>query len=78
MSLATIAGKLTRNEMKNIMAGSGISNCSMGPCSVFSGGSTNTGFCRGNQTGNVVTCYCDAIGGLDPITSNGGLSRCWN
>lgn len=32
MSLANIQGKLSRAEMKNIMAGSGTSNCNSDPC----------------------------------------------
>jgi hypothetical protein len=59
MSLATIQGKLSRQEMKNIMAGSGDagkcgSNCS-GTCTTSEGYSGN---CRLTQsTGK---CYCVA------------------
>lgn len=78
MSLANVKGKLSRKEMSNIMAGSGIGNCGTSRCSVYSGGSTSTGNCVGYQSGNYVTCYCNALNGMNPITSNGGMSRCWN
>lgn len=50
MSLANVQGKLSRAEMKNIMAGSG-SNCSVsGCCSI-----TN---CNGTCTASGNTCTC--------------------
>lgn len=60
MSLANIQGKLSRAEMKNIMAGSGDeARCAWfcsGPCTVSSGHSGN---CVNNDlTGR---CYCVAV-----------------
>jgi len=56
MSLANIQGKLTREEMKNIMAGSGDDGTCGSPCEgscTFKDGSSGT--CRSSQSGN---CYC--------------------
>jgi hypothetical protein len=55
ISLAAIKGKLSRAEMKNIMAGSGgscDSQCTCGPCTFSSGGS---GSCRSSDSGG---CFC--------------------
>ena len=63
MSLANIKGKLSRAEMKNIMAGSGdegrcSSSCS-GSCTVSSG---DPGNCYMPSTGtNAEKCFCVAV-----------------
>jgi len=66
MSLANIQGKLSRSEMKNIMAGGNTpgegakcgSACS-GACTYKCGTTTyDDGNCRANSSG---TCYC--VGG---------------
>lgn len=60
MSLANMQGKLSRTEMKNIMAGSVDdgkcgSSCS-GPCTFSSGGSGN---CHSPSSGvNAGKCFC--------------------
>ena len=70
MSLANIQGKLSRSEMKNIMAGS--SSCSLETsCSLYTG-TTWYGEC------GVINGHCKCItayGDYQP-TSNGGVSRC--
>lgn len=79
--------KLSKEEMKKVMGGvedgEGLF-CKDGPCSLVIQGDdgnwiTRTGTCRFDlfQTNS---CYCDAgIGnGPQPVTSNGGKSRCWN
>jgi hypothetical protein len=48
MSLARIQGKLSRAEMKDIMAGSGIPSCG---CTTFSPLCSHTGYCI-NSTGH--------------------------
>jgi len=56
MSLANIQGKLSREEMKNIMAGSGFDGGCGDSCSgscTFSDGSSGT--CRASDSGK---CYC--------------------
>ena len=58
MSLANIQGKLNRNEMKNIMAGSGDARCGSGcsgACTVSDGHSGN---CHPTSSGK---CYCIAV-----------------
>lgn len=63
MNLANLQGKLSRNEMKNIMAGDnpggGNIGCSAqceGTCSYVCLGTTyNDGNCRANSGG---TCFC--------------------
>jgi hypothetical protein len=60
ISLANIQGKLSRSEMKNIMAGSG-SNCSTsGCCSI-----TN---CNGTCTASATSCTCQ--GATATLTKN--------
>ena len=57
LSLANIKGKLSRTEMKNIMAGSGSTSCSSGPCTLFVDGITYSGTCgfySGNGSGVIV------------------------
>ena len=51
MSLATIAGKLTRKEMKNIMAGSGTLSAG---CGDFCDGLSDATIC--NEFGTCHTC----------------------
>lgn len=55
MSLANIEGKLTRNEMKNIMAGSGYKCCVGSNCSSCRDYTPGQGipYC---STGTVTTC----------------------
>jgi hypothetical protein len=76
ISLKDVKNGLKRDEMRIVMGGCG-SQCGSGSCSVFSGGATSTGMCVGYQSGNFVTCYCSALGGMNTILSNGGMSRCW-
>jgi len=47
MSLANIQGKLSREEMKNIMAGSASGSCRSGTCYVYNtyNSSTYSGYC---------------------------------
>ena len=57
MSLANIQGKLSRAEMKNIMAGSGSGTCGSGcnlSCSVACNGRVISGTCGANARG----CFC--------------------
>ena len=65
MSLANIKGKLSRAEMKNIMAGSGGgsgcsgSNCSYGSCTIDSGACKGaTGQC---SYSTIMECRCTAV-----------------
>ncbi len=64
MSLANIKGKLSRTEMKNIMAGDGgnaacDSSCS-GPCTLTSGAGGN---CHKPTSGkNADKCFCVSAG----------------
>jgi len=62
MSLANIQGKLSRTEMKNIMAGSGTSGCGSGcsgSCTIKCGGITyDNGTCRSGPSG---TCNCSIV-----------------
>jgi hypothetical protein len=55
MSLATIQGKLSRAEMKNIMAGSG-DNCG----SIICGSNHQQYSCSTNQYGKCHNDYCNA------------------
>ena len=55
MSLANIKGKLSRVEMKNIMAGS-LTTCS-GSCDVTVNGTTTKGSCKTTDKG---LCYCSS------------------
>ncbi len=54
MTLASIQGKLSRTEMKNIMAGSGVS-CSTKDCFAIVNGVTKSAICTTNGDG---TCNC--------------------
>ncbi len=63
MSLANIQGKLSRTEMKNIMAGSGSGGgCRSGGCGVYSGGTTYWGQCttfiHGVHAGSSPSTHC--------------------
>ena len=75
MSLANIQGKLSRTEMKNIMAGSG--GCSTNACTVYTGSSTYSGTCGYyNLGGGLFACECvTAYGFYNP---SGGTSHCVN
>ena len=55
MSLANIKGKLSRTEMKNIMAGSGGGGvtCGMKDCIKIINGETKSAICTGTST-----CSC--------------------
>jgi hypothetical protein len=80
MSLAAIQGKLSRAEMKNIMAGSGGSVCSTGlSCTLYVGSTPYPGTCEagwGGGSGAYIACGCSTqYGPYNPI-SNGGVSRC--
>ena len=63
MCLANIQGKLSRTEMKNIMAGSGDGDggcmstgyCASGSCRVRSG---RIGYCYANGESGNGRCYC--------------------
>lgn len=60
MSLANITGKLSRAEMKNIMAGSGAAKCDStctGSCTVSSGAS---GKCQ-KGVSDPSKCFCISI-----------------
>lgn len=78
MSLANLDGKLTRKEMKNIMAGS--SGCKSGKCRVVntSSGTTYHGSCGGQSGNNTLTCYCITAFGSYPVTNVSGMSECFN
>jgi len=62
MSLANIKGKLSRAEMKNIMAGSGDAACGSscsGSCELSGGGSGN---CYKPSSGpNAGKCFCNGV-----------------
>lgn len=81
MSLANIQGKLSRAEMKNIMAGSGSSTCMVGAsCTLFANGITYAGSCDagwGGGSGAYIACGCSTQYGVYTPTSNGGISRCY-
>ncbi len=62
MSLANIQGRLSRKEMKNIMAGSGGAKCDSlcsGPCTVTCPGGSTAGSCHRNSSSGI--CYCWAV-----------------
>jgi hypothetical protein len=56
MSLANIQGRLSRTEMKNIMAGS--DGCSSKPCTLYDGatGLTYPGYCGFSNPGLICEC----------------------
>ncbi len=77
MSLANIEGKLSRAEMKKIMAGSDSGSCGSGPCSVYnsSTGDTAYGTCGYvDMGGGLQFCECNIGGFYNP---NGGVSHCY-
>ena len=77
MSLANIQGKLSRTEMKNIMAGSGPSGYYSGDCSLYdsSTGTTYYGTCglfpNGDGTDN-----CECVTTYGPYVPSSGTSAC--
>ena len=81
MSLATIQGKLSRAEMKKIMAGSG-GYCSNSQCTLFANGQIYTGTCGtyggigpgGTVLGIGSICECQTQYGI--YQPNGGVSHC--
>jgi len=81
MSLANIQGKLSRAEMKNIMAGSGTGNCKSSICTVYdsSTGKTYNGNCGyyNLSPGNPLTATCECVSSFGFYTPNGGTSSCW-
>jgi hypothetical protein len=73
MSLANIQGKLSRDEMKKIMAGS--TGCSTGPCTVYNNGTTYSGTCgRYDFGGGYSLCECKTSLGI--YTPSSGQSHC--
>ncbi len=76
ISLAKIQGKLSRSEMKNIMAGSG-GGCANPQqtisCSVYSNGGTYSGSC-GYYNWSVGTCKCGTS--LGNYTTASGTYGC--
>ena len=80
MSLANIQGKLSRAEMKNIMAGSG-SKCSYSGCTVYDSytGKTYAGSCGyiSAVPGNPLTSNCECVTSYGYYNPNGGTSNCW-
>jgi len=81
MSLANIQGKLTRNEMKKIMAGSG-GRCSTSSCSLNVNGRIYYGTCGfyggmgpgGSPLGMGALCECQTSYGI--YQPSGGQSHC--
>jgi hypothetical protein len=83
MSLVSIKGKLSRAEMKNIMAGSGLEPCSMTFRDSACTWHTENGVCSTDtfiSVGyHVVTDhFCKTVSFPHPValTSNGGVSKC--
>ncbi len=60
MSLANIQGKLSRAEMKSIMAGSG--SCPTA-CGKKVGNTTYVGTCKSTTTNSGTFCVCSVYGG---------------
>lgn len=76
---------LSREELKNIFGGkvAAVPSCKTGGActlTITGEGSTYTqaGQCEMMQTGTIVACWCNAGDATTPLSSNGGLSRCWN
>lgn len=74
---------LSKAEQKKIRGGLAEEfPCKSGPCTLTIQGSdgsyvTRNGNCAMN--GNHLGCYCDVgLGSEIPVTSNGGVSRCWS
>ncbi|MDP1844411.1 MAG: hypothetical protein Q8K64_13420 [Sediminibacterium sp.] len=79
MSLANIQGKLSRAEMKNIMAGSGAVCHVNKPCTLHAEGQNYTGVCDagfGGGSGGWMACGCATSYGVYTVGSNGGVSIC--
>jgi hypothetical protein len=85
MSLASIKGKLSRAEMKNIMAGSGSgAGCKTGGCSVYNSanGQTYSGSCSvyihpGAHSGSPATSHCICWNSsLGHYVSTNGYAAC--
>ncbi len=76
MSLENIQGKLSRAEMKNIMAGSG-TTCASGGCSVYDSNShiTYYGHCGWEMAGGMVP-WCECVTSAGFYFPNGGSSHC--
>ena len=82
MSLANIQGKLSRSEMKNIMAGSGGSgNCSYSSCTVYDSltGQTYSGSCGylRMDPNDPLTAMCECVSSHGYYNPKGGTSSCW-
>lgn len=79
MSLDSLNGKLSRAEMKDIMAGA-VAYCMVGKnCTLFAEGQTYLGNCDagfGGGSGGYQACGCATDYGVYTPTSNGGVSRC--
>ena len=84
MSLANIKGKLSRTEMKNIMAGSGGGNCRTGGCTVFNSnnGQTYSGSCSTYihppaHAGSPISTHCICWNSnLGHFVSTNGYAAC--
>jgi hypothetical protein len=79
MDLDSLKGKLSRAEMKDIMAGAS-AYCMVGlGCSVYADGINYPGNCDagfGGGSGGYMVCGCSTQYGVYTPTSNGGISRC--
>ena len=77
MSLANIQGKLSRSEMKNIMAGSGGGTCRSGACTVYNSanGQTYSGYC-GLWVHTTGSSHCMCVTNLGHYTSTNGWAAC--
>lgn len=79
MGLDSLKGKLSRAEMKNIMAGT-TAYCMVGlSCSLYAGGQTYLGDCDagfGGGSGGYMECGCSTQYGVYTPSSNGGITRC--
>jgi hypothetical protein len=81
MSLANIQGKLSRKEMKNIMAGSG-GACLSRSCTLYANGQTYSGSCGirgyngsgGSTNPTWASCLCQTSYG--PYFPSSGTSHC--
>jgi hypothetical protein len=78
LSLSNVIGKLTRNEMRYVMAGSG-STCKTSDCTVYDSntGMTHTGTCESTWGNNIVTCYCLSSLGDYNVGNSSGMSHCF-
>jgi hypothetical protein len=81
MSLANIQGKLSRSEMKNIMAGSSYTRCRNGSCQVYSSGSLYSGYCgtavhSGSHSGSSPSTHCMCISSLGHYISTNNYAAC--